>query len=189
MYAATESGLRLLAATVRNHRRNQLVRRSVGRITVTSLGPTSDSVMNVQIGYLRLVSVVEATVDALAMELTWGSLTNVDEAIRALVLEKEIAGSASWDSRRRSFKRHHDLDLRKCDRHDDVLAATDVRNSIAHALGRLTARQAASQDTVKRMRSIGVDVIDGWVVVKPDDIARCFDDGRAFLLDLDGRAK
>ena len=186
-FDATESGLRLLGAALRAN--SALRQRSLvpGRITATAFGPVTSEETDRQGLYLRVVSITEATVDALGLELSRRAIPNIGEVVRRLILEKEIAGSASWDARRRSFRRHHGIDLRKCDAHREVLAATDVRNAIAHGLGRLTARQTASQETYKNLARIAVDVVDGRVRLQRRHISEAVVYCRRFVTDIDAR--
>lgn len=186
-FDATESGLRLLGAALRAH--SALRQRSLvpGRITATAFGPVTSEETDRQGLYLRVVSIGEATIDALGLELSRRGIPNISEVVRRLILEKEIAGSASWDARRRSFRRHHGIDLRKCDAHPEVLAATDVRNAIAHGLGRLTARQTASRETYKNLARIAVDVVDGRVRLEHRHISEAVGYCRRFVTDIDAR--
>lgn len=186
-FNATESGLRLLGAALRAQSTFPQRSRLPGRITATAFGPVTREETDRQGLYLRVVSIAEATTDALALELTRRAIANIDEVVRRLILEKEIAGSASWDARRRSFRRHHGIDLRKCDAHREVLAATDVRNAIAHGLGRLTARQAASQETYKNLGRIAVDLVDGRVRLQGRHILEAVGYCRRFVMDVDAR--
>jgi hypothetical protein len=186
-FNATESGLRLLGATLRSNATLPPRSRPPGRITATAFGPITEEETDRQGLYLRVVSIAEATVDALALELTRRAVTHIDELIRRLILEKEIAGSASWDARRRAYRHHHGLDLRKCDAHAEVLAATDVRNAIAHGLGRLTARQTASQETYKNLALISVDVVDRRVRLQSTHVAEAVGYCRRLINDVDAR--
>lgn len=188
-FIATETGLRLLSDALRWNRTAASALRHPARIAGTALGPVAREQTQRQGLYLRVVSISEATIDALALELTQSGLKYVDEVVRRLVLEKEIAGTASWDSRRRSFKRHHNVDLRKCDAHKELLAATEARNAIAHGLGKLTARQAASNETLKDLSSISIDVVDGYIRLRPTHVAEAIGFSRRFIIDVDGRAR
>lgn len=184
-FNATESGLRLLAAALRSNAALPPRSRIPGRITATAFGPVTKEETDRQGLYLRVVSIAEATVDALALELTRRDVAQIDEVVRRLILEKELAGSASWDARRRAYRRHHGVDLRKCDAHSEVLAATDVRNAIAHGLGRLTARQTASQETYKNLALISVDVVNGRVRLQPKHVAEAAGYCRRLITDVD----
>lgn len=159
-----------------------------GRINTTSLGVVSPEDMAVQGLYLRAVSVVEATLDALALELTKVALKRVDAVISNLILEKEIAGSSSWEARRRMFRRHHGIDLRSCVSWREIEAAVDVRNAIAHGLGKLTARQLASREVFARLAHLGIDVVDNRVHVERSAITDLIRFCGEFIEDVDARA-
>jgi len=185
-YVSTEAGLRLLRATLRNYiweaRLSVLPR---GRIQQTFLGTSDPRDLAVQAGFLRLVSVVEASVDSLAVELTEGNVPRVDEVLRLLMLEKEIVASANWESRRRVFKRHHRVDLRKCPRYSYLEGAIEVRNAIAHRLGRLTTRQAMSVETTHRLRIANVIVVNERVDLTSEHLTECANCSSEFLRSLD----
>jgi hypothetical protein len=188
-FDATESGLRLLGAALRSNAVVPPRSRRPGRIVATAFGPIAKNETDRRGLYLYVVSIAEATIDALALELTQRSLCDIDEVVRRLILEKEIAGSASWEARRRSFRRHHGVDLRRCDAYYEVHAATDVRNAIAHGLGRLTARQIASQETYKNLARISIDVVDGQVRLHPRHVAEVVGYCRRFVHDVDARVQ
>jgi len=128
---------------------------------------------------------VEASVDSLAVELTEGSVFNVNDVIRLLMLEKELAESANWETRRRAFRRHHKLDLRKCAKYDYLEGAIEVRNAIAHGLGKLTTRQTLSAQTPKQLRVVNVSVVNQRVDLNADHISECARHCAEFLLSLD----
>ncbi len=158
---------------------------SLGRIHRTQFGSTSAATLALHSGFLRLVSIAEATVDSLGVEATNRRVGAVDQSVRLLILEKELAATSTWDARRRVFRRHHGVDLRKCDEFKRMEAANDVRNAIAHGLGRLTARQVHSPETVRRISSIGVDVVDGYVSIEERHLVECAGYARLFLTSVD----
>ena len=183
---STEAGLRLLRATLRNYTweaRMAMVPR--GRIQQTFLGTSHPRDLAVQAGFLRLVSIVEASVDSLAVELTEGSVSGIDEVLRLLMLEKEIVESANWDARKRVFKRHHRVDLQRCSRYSYLEGAIEVRNAIAHRLGRLTTRQAISMATTHRLLRANVTVVNERVDLRTEHLVECADCGAEFLRSLD----
>jgi len=139
----------------------------------------------VQATFLRLVSVTEATVDALGTELTNRDLRSIDAVIRLLILEKELAAASNWPSRRKSFKRHHKVDLQKCAEHGRLEGAIEVRNAIAHGLGSLTTRQLHSVETPKALAKVNVTVADGFVDLRAVHVHDCHSYLSAFLRSLD----
>lgn len=120
--AATESGIRLLGTTIRTFTR-PLRARVGGRILVTSLGTSDPRQVSLQAGFLRLVSITEATVDSIAAELTAGQLGSPTPQVLLLAIEKELAATSNWAARVRAFKVHHDLSLHGCDEFKRVEAA------------------------------------------------------------------
>lgn len=184
-FNATESGLRLLSSASRSNYTYPSRSAASGRILATAIGPVSQQESDRQGLYLHVVSIAEATIDALALELSEQALARHDEVVRRLLTEKEIASSASWEARRRSFRRHHGLNLRQCDAHEEVMATTEVRNAIAHGLGRLTARQVTSGETLSNLRRISVDVVDGRVRLVADDVANAVAYCRRFISAVD----
>lgn len=138
-----------------------------------------------QSGFLRLVSITEAALDSLGVELTDRSVQRVDEVVARLMLEKELAGSSDWNARRRAFSRHHGVDLKKCSEFKKLQGAIEVRNSIAHRLGQLTRRQVESAEAAKYLARIDVPVIDGAIHLEPRHLVECADYSSAFLRSVD----
>ncbi len=179
--------MRLLRATLRTFVTGTwLASLTRGRIQHTSLGSSNPLDLALQAGFLRLVSITEATVDSLGVELTTRDLRKVDEVVRLLMLEKELAATSTWDARRRTFKRHHGVDLRRCAEYGRLEGAIEVRNAIAHGLGRLTTRQALSAETPKQLSRVDVVVVNGYVDLGPIHLRECADYAADFLKSLDG---
>lgn len=189
-FRSTESGLRLLQATLRTYfSGTRLSTLSFGRIQQTAFGSSNVRELALQSAFLRLVSVAEATIDSLGDELTARDLGDVDETIRLLVLEKELATSSSWNNRRRAYQRHHGVDLRKCDGHDKLEGAIQVRNAIAHGLGHLTTRQILGGETAKHLARIDIESINGYLKITPDHVRDCGLYGSRFLRSVDESVK
>lgn len=187
-FVSTEAGLRLLQTTLRTYL--WTTRFSVvlpGRIQQTSLGTTDPQALAMQAGFLRLVSVTEAALDTLGVELTSKDVPNPGSVITLLMLEKELASTSSWAVRRKAFKRHHHLDIHKCARFGEVEGAIEVRNAIAHGLGRLTTRQVQSAETAKLLQRVNVSIVNGFVELRAGHLRECADYCFDFLSDVDGR--
>lgn len=185
-HRSTEAGLRLLGGTLRNYRGS--IKKEVflpGRIHETELGSTHPRELLAQSTFLRLVSVAEATVDSLGTELTNQTIAAADRTVRMLALEKELATSSSWRMRRRSFRRHHGIDLQKCRDYKRLEGAMEVRNAIAHGLGRLTTRQVTSKETLGYLRRIEVDVVNGFVRLQSSHVEACASYCGSFLKAID----
>lgn len=187
-FEATEAGLRLLQGTLRNYvREAERADLIPGRIRRTELGSTDPRELAVHAAFLRLVSVTEATVDSLGVELTNRTVGTPNAVIQLLMLEKELAATAAWSSRRRSFKRHHHVDLAKCAEHKRVESAIEVRNAIAHGLGKVTTRQLTSSETTRRLQLIEVVVVNNYVRLGPKHVRDCAEYSAAFLRSLDDK--
>lgn len=185
-FRSTEAGLRLLSPTLRTSLRIARVSPVLGgRVYQTSLGTSDPRDLALHTGFLRLVSIAEATVDSLGIEITERAVPAIDGVIRQLMIEKELAGTSSWDARRKSFKRHNGVDLRKCAEHARLQGAIEVRNAIAHGLGRLTTRQALSGDTPKNLEKVDVSLRNGYVDIEPRHLDDCRVYVTAFILSLD----
>lgn len=180
-FRSTEAGLRLLAPTLRTALRTARAAPFLGgRIVHSALGSTSPRDLALQTSFLRLVSITEATIDSLAIEITEQSVPQIDDVIRLLMLEKELASTSTWDSRRRLFKRHHGVDLEKCAESKRLDGAIAVRNAIAHGLGRLTTKQALSKQTDTNLKRIDVTLLNGFIDLEPRHLIDC----RAYLTDF-----
>jgi len=149
------------------------------------LGSSDPLELALHAGFLRLVSIAEATVDALGTELTARKVLQVDQAVRLLVLEKELAANVNWAARHRSYKRHHEIDLKKCTDWKRLEGAIEVRNAIAHGLGKLTTRQVSSYETASKLARIDVFLSNGYVDLDLDHLRACAQYGAAFLRSLD----
>jgi hypothetical protein len=105
--------------------------------------------------------------------------------VRRLMLEKELAATSSWSARHKAFKRHHGVDLRRCAEHHRLEGAVEVRNAIAHGLGRLTTRQLMSSETVKHLSKVDVPIRNGYVALERHHLEDCGDYTRAYLVSVD----
>lgn len=182
-----EAGFLLLKSTSRLLRSSSTVEpRKVGRISYSSLGSSDVRVHIAQSAFLRTVSIVEASIDSLAMELTELHLPLTTETLRLLALEKELASTSNWEARRNAFERHHRIALRKCAGHSKLEGAIEVRNAIAHGLGELTARQLQSDQTMKRLSRLRVGVANNRIDVRRSDVVDCINYSSQFLLAVDG---
>ncbi len=74
----------------------------------------------------------------------------------------------SWEGRRAVWEELFGVTLDDCDDYVPYLGLVEVRNSIAHRLGWLTELQLSrSVEVGDNLKSLGVGVIDGRVVVTP----------------------
>lgn len=138
--------------------------------------------------YLRLVSIVEAYVDVLCSELFREASVNQSDLFRALIDAAESRASANWDERKTAFKNYHGAVLTSCSSWSTFYGAVEVRNAIAHGLGRLTARQRAGSSRQK-IESVGVVIVDDSIRLSYEAVLRCLSAARTFVVSLDSRVK
>lgn len=185
-HTSVEVGLRVLRLTLRHSRTTSAYRPS-GRVRFTALGPTAPDALAMQSTYLRLVSIAEATLDLLGSELTDRAINPATAAVRLLALEKELAASATWEQRRRLYKRHHGLSLTSCDNYKYVEGAIEVRNAIAHGLGRLTTRQQLSGETARLLAQANIQAVNGNLYIERVNLTECAAGCDHFLRSVDRR--
>ena len=136
---------------------------------------------------LRLVSIAEAYVDSLFMELMGEQLANPGKLLSRAVAEVEAAATSNWSERIRLFRTLHDLSVTDCVAWPRVDAAIDARNSAAHGLGALTARLRKKRNLPQRLRAIEATVGGGRVHLSDASIRITSEACRDLVLELDAR--
>lgn len=139
-----------------------------------------------QSAYLRLVSIVEAYVDTCSSHLFDSRTTGRDAFVRALVEEVREASLRGWEERKAAFKTYHGVTLGECSKWSDIDASREVRNSIAHGLGRLTPRQQGSA-VRRKMTAVGIAFRGDHVLIDRAALDRCARSSVAFIQDIDRR--
>jgi hypothetical protein len=141
------------------------------RILVSTLGPTDPVLLHRLSVILRYVSIVEAYVDALIMNLLTDHLP-----------------PPNWNKRHLAFQTLHDVQLYECSSWEEVEAAIAVRNSVAHGLGRLTASQRRNPELPSKFRLIGVSISGGQLYLSDSTLGVVFQACTDFIQDLDTKA-
>jgi hypothetical protein len=107
---------------------------------------------------LRLVSIIEAYVDAVSM-FRMGLVVDGSHVLVAKMLEDfEVGSSSTWRQRHDSYEGYHKFSLRSRAGWDVVSASIEVRNCLAHGLGNLTAQQRGKTALPATVGRIGVTV-------------------------------
>lgn len=185
--AVTEEAQRLLRATRADFGRLPSLP-SMGRITSTSahLGSYDFEQVRAQSEFLRLVSIIEAYVDSISDHQFDLQSIGRDQFAQSLisVARREVADS--WQNREAAFKDHHGFSLGQCSKWSDIKAARDVRNAIAHGLGKLTAKQRNIK-TRGTITAAGVLLRGDAIVLSRKSLERCVDSGVRFINDVDSR--
>lgn len=167
----TEEAVRLVQNThVEYSDLCSLVPSNTGRMGLRSkgrLGVSGGVATLRQSCWLRLVTIVEAYLDILSVDVFHERVRDPDEITLKLVSAMAISGSRTWTDRKAVFKDYHGVLLTAAQGWPEINAAIEVRNSIAHGLGRLTPTQSRSR-AAARMASAGVSVVEGTVDIRED---------------------
>lgn len=138
--------------------------------------------------YLRLVSIVEAFVDTCSGQQFHHRASGRDEFLRTLAAEVRETSLKGWEERKTAFKKYHGVVIGDCARWNDIDGARQVRNSIAHGLGRLTPQQ--QNRTIKRkITDVGVTFRGDQLVIDSNALDKCVKSAIAFIVDVDRRLK
>lgn len=188
--AITEEALKMLRATRADFARvpaSTVPGRGSGFAT-SALGQYDFAQVRNQSEYLRLVSIVEAFVDTCSGQQFDSRTSGRDAFLRAAVAEVRETSLKGWDERKEAFKKYHGVTLGDCFRWSDLDSAREIRNSIAHGLGRLTPRQRNAK-TRRKMEAMGVRLRGDQLVVDNLALEKCLKSAVAFISDLDRQLK
>jgi hypothetical protein len=139
---------------------------SHGRVRVlrSSLGAVDPETMRSQYSIVRIVSIVEAYLDSLSIQLVHNQVAHpLSSLMSYLVDEFEVNATNTWNNRHDVFKQVHGVVLRKCDGWPCVEAAILARNSIAHGLGRLTPRMRKDRSLSAVLARINATIGGGQI--------------------------
>ncbi|MBQ1072833.1 hypothetical protein KBX06_06600 [Micromonospora sp. C31] len=157
----TEAALKLISWSLEDLKLPEGSPTSRGRVIRTSLGPVAPEIIRQQATLFRMVSVVESYLDALSRELLSTAIPQHFPMLEPLLEDFDSGTTATWARRIQAYARYHSIDIKKQTAWPKLEAAIDVRNSIAHGLGRLTATQAAKKRAVEtRLKAIEVSIVD-----------------------------
>ncbi|UYM06330.1 hypothetical protein [Solicola gregarius] len=107
---------------------------------------------------VRLVSIIEAYVDAVSMHRMDNLVDSRKSLVSLLVQDFELASSGSWQDRHDAYHDYHGLSLRSLGGWGDIKAGVEVRNCLLHGLGNLTAKQRGQTKLAASVKSIGVTI-------------------------------
>ena len=162
-HAVSEDALLLLINAERSLNLSLNHRLPTGRVGQGRLSGSQQ--LEEQYGLFRLVSVTEAFLDAISIEVVG---REVDHSIKEQALifgEWEISSTSSWAKREDAFESFLSFRLKSCGGYRQVKAAVHVRNAIAHGLGRITARQRTTRTLASEVALIGVSVGGGQMLL------------------------
>lgn len=129
------------------------------RILTNAMGVSTDpEIWLRETAVVRLVSVIEAYVDAVSMH-RMDTLVDSRESLVSLLLQDfELASSGSWQDRHDAYLYYHAVSLRSLSGWDAVKAGIEVRNCLLHGLGNLTAKQRGQTKLASSVKSIDVAI-------------------------------
>lgn len=169
------------AITVAPPKRGRILR------STTALGEYDFKSASGQGCFLRMVSIVEVYVDIVCTTLFQESVPTTHDLIRRLVEDAELRASTTWNERKSAFSVYHKILLGEFRRWSELDAVIEVRNSIAHGLGKLTPRQRGS-NVQSKMSQIGVIVSDGNIAIDEASLRQCRDICIEFVRYLDEKS-
>jgi len=185
----TDVALSMLASATRD----ALARRESGRardsvrVLRSSFGESEPTMVARHAALVRMVSITEAYVDTLSMELLSAAL-GPPSALMAKVLEEvEISASGNWQRREKTFSSLHGISLRSGPRWTTIEAAIEARNSVAHGLGNLTTRQKRRRDIARQLGRADIVVGGGRIYLTPASLRTVADATRGFISWLDSQ--
>jgi hypothetical protein len=188
--AITEEALRLLRATRADFASlptHAIPGRGSG-FAGSRLGRYDFDQVRKQSEYLRLVSIVEAFIDACSSQQFDLRTAGRDAFLRTLADEVRETSLKGWEERKQTFRVYHGVVLGDCARWSDVDAAREARNSIAHGLGQLTLRQQNAK-TRRKIETMGITFRGNELLVDDAALDRCVKSATAFIADVDRRLK
>lgn len=157
--ALTEAATRLIRHAASDIPNQAAASPPRGRVLRNALGASTDpGEWLMEAALLRMVSVIEAYVDAVSM-FRMGLVIDSRHVLVAKMLEDfEVGSSSTWQQRHDSYETYHNFSLRSRTGWDVVSAAIEVRNCLAHGLGNLTAQQRSKSTLPATVKRIGVTV-------------------------------
>lgn len=183
--ALTEEAIRLLAVTRADFAQVSAapVRGRGSRIGAVFGRYDFEQVRN-QSEYLRMVSIVEAFLDACGDRQFEHRSLGQDEFLRAVIQQARDKSLRTWDDRIAAYARLHGVVLGKCNKWSDIDAAREVRNAIAHGLGTLTKRQR-TPSVMEKVRAVSVELLEGRIMVSEQALIRLASSASEFIADVD----
>lgn len=183
----TEDAVRLIRTSHEDYKSSQSKSRSGGRVLVstTAFGSHDTASALREACYFRTICIVEAFVDAL-LGIHFNEVApEQGSLLRLLADEAEVKASTTWAARKEAFKKYHSMEIAQCPGWSELEAGIEVRNSIAHGLGRLTKMQRRKNNMHAKLGSIEVHIMDGRIALTDDSLTRASSYSIRFIKALD----
>lgn len=157
--ALSEAALRLIRHASNDIPSYMAPGKQVGRILGRPLGATtSPSQWLPEAATLRLTSVIEAYVDAVSMHRMGTLVDSSAVLVNKMLDDFERTSSRTWQERHDTYENYHRFSLKSRRSWDAISAGIEVRNCLAHGLGRLTAQQRSKTSLPTTVARIDVTV-------------------------------
>lgn len=154
------------------------------RPSSSTLGAYDFEQVRNQSEYLRLVSIVEAYIDACSSQQFDLRAGGRDMFLQNLARQAQELTTKGWEERKATFKLYHGISLGSCARWKEIDAAREVRNGIAHGLGKLTTRQQNKRSKSK-IASVGIRLRGQELIVDHVALKLCAGFAVEFVNDVD----
>jgi hypothetical protein len=138
-----------------------------------------------EVTLLRLVAIVEAYIDVVSMH-RMSHLLDMSDAITWMLLSDfEMSSTSTWDDRHNAFKRYHEINIKAYPSWPSVSAGIEVRNCMAHGLGKLTARQRIKTEIARHVSVIDVTVASNQMHLSQSTVPKLSDACSALVRSVD----
>ena len=183
--ALTEAALLLVA-----HAEHEIPRATKGsaapRITRDTLGfGSAPNQWPLETATIRLVSISESYVDSVLTHLTTHIRHSRDQLVVHILSEFEVSATRSWAGREQAFKSAFGIELTSMDGWTTLRSGRDVRNSIAHGLGRATPMQRLKSSYSKSLAELEAYSDSGRLVLRPQSVSLLARAVRRVLISID----
>lgn len=158
-FELSETALALIRHATHDITQTVVAARQPGRM-LTAVGGASTDPRDwlEQTAMLRLISVIEAYVDAVSMHRMGLAVDQSNTLVALLVSDFELVSSGTWQERHNTYEKYHCFSLRSCSGWDVILAGIHVRNCLMHGMGALTAKQRADTKLNVAVKPLDVSI-------------------------------
>jgi hypothetical protein len=185
--ALTETALALIHHAEHDIPSAATVSPRAGRARTTSAGYSTDPRDWLrETALLRLMSIIEAYVDAVSMHRMGKVLDQRQMLVSLMVGDFELASSGTWQDRHDSYERYHGFTLRSRDRWEAINAGIEVRNCLMHGMGNLTAKQRTQTKLATVVKVLEVTIGSNRMYMSAATVPKLADACTAFVKHVDG---
>lgn len=157
-----------------------------GRVLATSSGHSTDPKDWLrETALLRLISVIEAYVDAVSMHRMGLVIDQRQTLVALLVRDFELASSGTWQDRHDSYDNYHGFTLRSRHGWGEVNAGIEVRNCLMHGMGALTAKQRSQTKLATVVRTLEVSIGSNRMYLSAATVTKLASGCREFVRHVD----